>query len=64
MREIQAFLKEMYAVDVSADLSSTVTDAVVAEVTAGQSRPLEPMYPVVFFVSGGVLRRAPRQDSR
>ena len=28
---------------------STVTDAVVAEVTAWQSRPLEPMYPVVFF---------------
>ena len=48
-REIQAFLKEMYAVDVSPDLISTVTDAVVAEVTAWQSRPLEPMYPVVFF---------------
>ena len=31
------------------DLISTVTDAVVAEVTAWQSRPLEPMYPVVFF---------------
>jgi transposase-like protein len=49
VREIQAFLKDMYAVDVSADLISTVTDAVIAEVTAWQSRPLEPMYPVVFF---------------
>ena len=49
VREIQAFLSEMYAVEVSADLISTVTDAVVAEVTAWQSRPLEPMYPVVFF---------------
>jgi transposase-like protein len=49
VREIQAFLKEMYAVEVSPDLISTVTDAVVAEVTAWQSRPLEPMYPVVFF---------------
>ena len=39
----------MYAVEVSPDLSSTVTDAVVAEVTAWQSRPLEPMYPFVFF---------------
>ena len=39
----------MYAVDVSPDLISTVTDAVVAEVTAWQARPLEPMYPVVFF---------------
>ena len=36
-------------VEVSPDLISTVTDAVVAEVTAWQSRPLEPMYPVVFF---------------
>src|SRR5215213_1238612 len=49
VREIQAFLAEMYAVEVSPDLISTVTDAVVAEVTAWQTRPLEPMYPVVFF---------------
>ncbi len=33
----------------SPDLISTVTDAIVAEVTAWQSRPLEPLYPVVFF---------------
>src|SRR6187397_3291223 len=49
VREIQAFLAEMYAIDVSPDLISEVTDAVVAEVTAWQSRPLELMYPVVFF---------------
>src|SRR6266699_5913888 len=49
VREIQAFLKETYAVDVSPDLISAITDAVVAEVTAWQSRPLEPLYPVVFF---------------
>jgi putative transposase len=49
VREIQAFLSEMYATEVSADLISTVTDAVVAEVTTWQARPLEPMYPVVFF---------------
>jgi transposase-like protein len=49
VREIQAFLAEMYAVEVSPDLISTVTDAVAAEVTAWQARPLEPMYPVVFF---------------
>lgn len=49
VREIQAFLGEMYGVAVSPDLISTVTDAVVAEVTAWQARPLEPMYPVVFF---------------
>ena len=49
VREIQGFLAEMYAVEVSPDLISTVTEAVVAEVTAWQARPLEPMYPVVFF---------------
>src|SRR5438093_3092944 len=49
VREIQGFLAEMYAVEVSPDLISTVTDGIVAEVTAWQSRPLEPMYPVVFF---------------
>src|SRR5499427_2629631 len=49
VREIQGFLAEMYDVEVSPDLISTVTDGIVAEVTAWQSRPLEPMYPVVFF---------------
>ncbi len=49
VREIQAFLAEMYAVEVSPDFISSVTDAVLAEVTAWQARPLEPMYPVVFF---------------
>jgi len=49
VREIQKFLAEIYAIDVSPDLISEVTDAVVAEVTAWQGRPLEPMYPVVFF---------------
>ena len=49
VREIQAFLGEMYGVDVSPDLISTVTDAVVVEVTAWQARPLEVMDPVVFF---------------
>jgi putative transposase len=49
VREIQKFLAEMYAVEVSPDLISRVTDAVVEEVTAWQSRPLEPVYPVVFF---------------
>ena len=49
VREIQAFLGEMYAVEVSPDFISTVTDAVHTEVTAWQSRPLEPLYPVVFF---------------
>jgi putative transposase len=49
IREFQAFLAQMYALDVSPDLISSVTDAVVAEVMAWQARSLEPMYPVVFF---------------
>lgn len=49
VREIQAFLREMYAVDVSPDLISTVTDAIVEEVTAWQARPLDRVYAVVFF---------------
>ena len=49
VREIQGFLAEMYGVEVSPDLISTVTDGIVAEVTAWQSRPLERMYPGVFF---------------
>ena len=42
-------MAEIYSIEVSPDLISEVTDAVVAEVTAWQARPLEPMYPVVFF---------------
>src|SRR5215218_2727351 len=49
VREMQAFLAERYAVEVSPDLISPVRDAVLEEVTAWQVRPLEPMYPVVFF---------------
>jgi len=49
VREIQAFLADMYRVEVSPDLISTITDGIVAEVTAWQNRPLERMYPVVFF---------------
>jgi len=49
VREIQGFLAEMYATEVSPEFISKVTDEVMAEVTAWQSRPLEPMYPVIFF---------------
>ena len=59
VREIQGFLAEMYAVDVSPDLISSVTDAVLSEVAAWQTRPLEAMYPVVFF---DALRVKIRQD--
>ncbi|MCZ2099654.1 MAG: IS256 family transposase [Anaerolineae bacterium] len=49
VREIQGFLAEQYGTEVSPEFISSVTDAVMAEVTAWQSRPLEPMYPVIFF---------------
>src|SRR3954468_1603391 len=49
MREVQGFLADQYDVDVSPEFISSVTDAVMVEVTAWQARPLEPMYPVVFF---------------
>ena len=60
VREIQGFLSEMYATDVTPEFISGVTDAVHAEVTAWQSRPLEPMYPVVFF---DALRVKIREDN-
>jgi putative transposase len=60
VREIQGFLAEMYGTDVTPDFISTVTDAVLAEVTAWQSRPLEPMYPVIFF---DALRVKIREDN-
>ncbi len=48
-REISGHLRELYGIDVSADLISTVTDAVIEEVTAWQNRPLEPTYALVFL---------------
>lgn len=49
IREIQGYLAEMYNTEVSPEFISKVADEVAAEITAWQSRPLEPMYPVVFF---------------
>jgi len=60
VREIQGFLAEQYGTEVSPEFISSVTDAVMAEVTAWQSRPLEPMYPVVFF---DALRVKIREDA-
>lgn len=49
VREIQGFLLDQYRVDVGHDFISTVTDAVMEEVVQWQNRPLEGMYPIVFF---------------
>lgn len=66
VREIQGFIAESYGTQVSPDFISSVTDEVMAEALAWQSRPLEQMYPVVFFdalrvkirTDGGVTNKA------
>lgn len=49
VREIQGFLRDQYDVEVSADFISTVTDSVMESVIEWQNRPLEKMYPIVYF---------------
>lgn len=49
VREIQGLLREQYQVEVGHDFISTVTDAVLGEVVEWQNRPLERLYPIVFF---------------
>src|SRR3954469_4979682 len=48
-REIVGHLRELYGIKVSPDLISAVTDAVLDEIAAWQARPLEPVYPLIFF---------------
>lgn len=48
-RDIQAHLRELYGIEISPELVSAVTDAVLEEVAAWQARPLEPVYAIVFF---------------
>jgi putative transposase len=65
-RDIEAHLAEIYGVKVGRDLISRVTDAVMEDARAWQSRPLEDVYPVVFLDcmvlkirdGGSVQRRA------
>ena len=46
-REIVGHLRDLYGIEVSPDLISAVTDAVLDEVTTWQARPLEPVYPLM-----------------
>ncbi len=48
-REIEGHLKEIYGIEVSPTLISNVTEAVMDEVKAWQSRPLEEVYPIVYM---------------
>lgn len=49
VRQIQGHLQELYGVEVSPELISNVTDAVLEEVREWQSRPLEAFYPIVIL---------------
>jgi putative transposase len=49
VREIRGHLADLYGIDVSPDLVSAVTDAVLDEIAEWQERPLEALYPLVFF---------------
>jgi putative transposase len=49
VREVQGHLRDLYGIEASPQLISTVTDAVLEEVGRWQSRPLDPLYALVFF---------------
>jgi putative transposase len=49
VRDISAHLSELYGVDVGRDTISRVTDAVLDDVIAWRTRPLEAVYPIVYF---------------
>jgi putative transposase len=49
VRDIQAHLEEMYGTEISRDLISTITDAVLEDVNAWRGRPLDELYPIVFI---------------
>ena len=58
-REIRAHVEELYGVTVSRELISKVTDAVHEELQEWRSRPLEAVYPIVYF---DALRVKVRED--
>jgi putative transposase len=49
VRDIQGHLKQIYGTEVSPTLISNVTEGVVEQVRAWQSRPLEALYPIVYL---------------
>lgn len=49
VREIQGHLVELYGLEVSAQLISTITDEVMVEVSEWQARALDGLYPIVYF---------------
>jgi len=61
VREIKTHLEEIYGVEVSAELISRVTDAVIEDVGQWRTRPLDSSYPIVFL---DALRVNTRQDGK
>jgi transposase-like protein len=49
VRDISAHLAELYDVQIGRDTISTVTDAILADVEAWRTRPLDEVYPIVYF---------------
>jgi putative transposase len=49
IRDIQTHLHELYGTEISRDLISTITDAVLEDVKIWRSRPLDSLYPIVFI---------------
>lgn len=49
VRDVQAHLADAYQVDISPELISKITDGVLPELRAWQSRPLDPMYPIMYL---------------
>jgi putative transposase len=62
VRDIEAHLRGLYGVEVGRDTISRVTDAVLDDVQAWRSRPLERVYPIVYF--GRDAREGPRRPLR
>jgi len=59
VRDISAHLAELYGIEIGRDTISTVTDAVLADVEAWRTRPLDAVYPIVYF---DALRVKVRED--
>ena len=49
VRDISAHLSELYGTEIGRDTISRITDAVLEDVAAWRTRPLEPVYPIVYF---------------
>jgi putative transposase len=60
VRDIAAHLVELYGVQIGRDTISRVTDAVLEDVAAWRSRPLDPIYPIVYFDAMSVKVREDR----